>query len=344
MACKRLVGSIPIASTDRKALVRRYFWSGLLHVSTRRSQFERSLWGGWLRPAQRAGTGRSRRWRPGRQCGGTRGSSAGWRGCASRTAQGVKVERVDKSDAEADLNELLALRVAGGDPRPRRERLVSFDEVLDEWLEANGVPNYPDPGSGGTTNFNDTGIDPNSPFFQRANNLRGKKVHAPSWWISGAGPPGNISVQSGPMCGASACPRPAAEPRHVARRQCWPPSAEVHAGRHTLPAISGGRVLRGCCSRPAGMWPVRMRLKATRPRLGPRRRPSTRRRSRAVLCRKFSREVTGPGRARPVDMDGFCLHGEPLSANHNSYYLVILDAFHRLAHGQSMRLKGATVA
>ena len=50
-----------------------------------------------------------------------------------------KVERVEKADAEADLNELLALRAAGGDPLPRRERLVSFNEVLDEWLEA-GCP------------------------------------------------------------------------------------------------------------------------------------------------------------------------------------------------------------
>ena len=35
-----------------------------------------------------------------------------------------KVERVEKADAEADLNEFLALRAAGGDPLPRRERLV----------------------------------------------------------------------------------------------------------------------------------------------------------------------------------------------------------------------------
>lgn len=50
-----------------------------------------------------------------------------------------KVERVDKADAEADLNELLALRVAGGEPVPRRQRLTSFNEVLDDWLEA-GCP------------------------------------------------------------------------------------------------------------------------------------------------------------------------------------------------------------
>lgn len=47
-----------------------------------------------------------------------------------------KVERVEKGDAEADLNELLALRATGGEVLPRRERLATFNEVLDEWLEA----------------------------------------------------------------------------------------------------------------------------------------------------------------------------------------------------------------
>ena len=50
-----------------------------------------------------------------------------------------KVERVDKADAESDLNELLALRAADGEPSPRRERLVTFNEVLDTWLGA-GCP------------------------------------------------------------------------------------------------------------------------------------------------------------------------------------------------------------
>ncbi len=30
----------------------------------------------------------------------------------------------------------------------------------------------------------------NSPFVERANNICGKRIHAPSWWIGGAGPPG----------------------------------------------------------------------------------------------------------------------------------------------------------
>ncbi len=87
---------------------------------------------------------------------------------------------------------------------PDQDALVKYSQCM----RANGVPNYPDPGTGGTTNFNGTGIDPNSPFFLRANDKCGKQIDAPSWWISGAGPPGNISVQSGPMCGASPCPPP----------------------------------------------------------------------------------------------------------------------------------------
>jgi integrase len=51
-----------------------------------------------------------------------------------------KVERVDKSDAQADLDELLALRAQSLDPGPRRARLATFDEVIDAWF-AEGCPN-----------------------------------------------------------------------------------------------------------------------------------------------------------------------------------------------------------
>lgn len=50
-----------------------------------------------------------------------------------------KVERVEKADAEEDLRELLALRARGGEAAPRRERLVSFGDVIDMWLIA-GCP------------------------------------------------------------------------------------------------------------------------------------------------------------------------------------------------------------
>ena len=51
-----------------------------------------------------------------------------------------KVERVTKPDAQRDLDELLALRAAALDPGPRRQRLTTFDEVIDEWFAA-GCPN-----------------------------------------------------------------------------------------------------------------------------------------------------------------------------------------------------------
>ncbi len=51
-----------------------------------------------------------------------------------------KVERVDKADAQADLDELLALRAQEEAPEPRRTRQLTFNEVLDDWFEA-GCPN-----------------------------------------------------------------------------------------------------------------------------------------------------------------------------------------------------------
>jgi hypothetical protein len=95
-----------------------------------------------------------------------------------------------------------ALRAGARDlTPPNQASLVQYSQCM----RANGVPNYPDPGTSSRMNFNGTGIDPNSPSFKRANDICGKEIHAPSWWISGAGPPGDISVQSGPMCGNSVC-------------------------------------------------------------------------------------------------------------------------------------------
>jgi integrase len=50
-----------------------------------------------------------------------------------------KVERVEKVDAEKDLNELLALRAQAGSSGPRRLRLATFGEVMDAWVAA-GCP------------------------------------------------------------------------------------------------------------------------------------------------------------------------------------------------------------
>lgn len=51
-----------------------------------------------------------------------------------------KVERVEKAEAQRDLDELLALRAQSVDPGPRRKRSATFDEVIDAWFDA-GCPN-----------------------------------------------------------------------------------------------------------------------------------------------------------------------------------------------------------
>ena len=115
------------------------------------------------------------------------------------------------------------LAAASADLRAGATNLTPPDQAAllkySQCMRVNGVPNYPDPGAGSQMNFRDLGIDPNSPFFLGANNKCGREINAPSWWISGAGPPGNISVQSGPMCGNSVCapsranrPRPGTAP------------------------------------------------------------------------------------------------------------------------------------
>jgi hypothetical protein len=66
-------------------------------------------------------------------------------------------------------------------------------------MRTHGVPNYPDPGPNDQTDFNGTGVDPNSPSVENANNICGKQINAPAWWIAGTGPPGDVSVQSTPL-------------------------------------------------------------------------------------------------------------------------------------------------
>ena len=51
-----------------------------------------------------------------------------------------KVERVDKADAQADLDELLTLRAQGLDPDPARGRSATFGQVIEAWFDA-GCPN-----------------------------------------------------------------------------------------------------------------------------------------------------------------------------------------------------------
>jgi hypothetical protein len=49
------------------------------------------------------------------------------------------VERVDKTNAERDLNERLARRAEEASPDPRRLRLATFNEAIDDWF-ADGSP------------------------------------------------------------------------------------------------------------------------------------------------------------------------------------------------------------
>jgi len=60
-------------------------------------------------------------------------------------------------------------------------------------MRADGIPDYPYP-TGSTTNFNGTGVDPNSPFVVRISIKCGNKLGLPLWWSAGWGPPGDISV------------------------------------------------------------------------------------------------------------------------------------------------------
>jgi hypothetical protein len=61
-------------------------------------------------------------------------------------------------------------------------------------MRSHGVSNYPEP-TGDTTNFNGTGVDPNSPVVERASNLCEKKTGLLS--IIASNQAGDITVQSG---------------------------------------------------------------------------------------------------------------------------------------------------
>jgi hypothetical protein len=82
-------------------------------------------------------------------------------------------------------------------------------------MRANGVPNYPYPSGPDDreTNFNGTGVNPDSPQVQRVSDVCGKKLGLPAWWTNGWGPPGDISVappKGGPPLGPPVPAGPAA--------------------------------------------------------------------------------------------------------------------------------------
>jgi hypothetical protein len=84
--------------------------------------------------------------------------------------------------------------------------LVNFSKCM----RANGVPNYPFPygPNDSKLNFQGTGVDPGSPSVVRVNDLCGKKLGLPAWWINGWGPPGDISVGTAGGPGPSGPNRP----------------------------------------------------------------------------------------------------------------------------------------
>jgi len=90
-------------------------------------------------------------------------------------------------------------------PAPDQAELLKYVACM----RANGVPNYPYP-DGDETNFNGTGVDPDSPAVVRVNDLCGKKIGAPAWWISGTDTPGDIEVRTAgvryPLPGSAGSP------------------------------------------------------------------------------------------------------------------------------------------
>lgn len=77
-------------------------------------------------------------------------------------------------------------------PAPTQAQLTQYVDCM----RTHGVPNYPNSGPNGETDFRAAGVDPNSPTFENANDVCGKQINAPSWWIAGTGRPGEVSVES----------------------------------------------------------------------------------------------------------------------------------------------------
>ena len=99
------------------------------------------------------------------------------------------------SSGPCSLYELAAENALRGGQQyqpPDQTQMVQYTDCM----RTHGVPNYPDPGSNGKTDFNGTGVDPNSPFVENANKVCGKEINAPAWWIAGTGPPGDVVVTS----------------------------------------------------------------------------------------------------------------------------------------------------
>jgi hypothetical protein len=93
-------------------------------------------------------------------------------------------------------------------------------------MRTSGVPNYPYP-TGSTTNFNGTGVDPNSPFVVKVSIRCGDSLGLPLWWSAGWGPPGDVTVRTSIVPGAP-------------RGPAVPATRAVGGGAKPGPSVSGG--------------------------------------------------------------------------------------------------------
>jgi hypothetical protein len=90
-------------------------------------------------------------------------------------------------------SDLLAAENAlrGGQPAPTYNAVKAEKEA--ECIRESGFSNYPDPSPDGETDFNGTGIDPNSPGIQNATKACDKKIGIP-YYGNGTSPPGVVVV------------------------------------------------------------------------------------------------------------------------------------------------------
>jgi hypothetical protein len=112
--------------------------------------------------------------------------------------------------------------VAGGHPKRGWGNNALYVQYAN-CMRANGYPSFPypsgiEPDGNESTNFNGTGIDPNSPALPNgsANQSCGKQIGAPAWWINNWGPPGSVDIYlagtnpNGPLPGPLPAKRAAA--------------------------------------------------------------------------------------------------------------------------------------
>jgi hypothetical protein len=115
--------------------------------------------------------------------------------------------------------------LSGGQPQPTDNPVQ--DAKFAECMRANGYPNYPDPGTNGETNFQGTGIDPNSSAIQPATKKCDNEVGQPYYPPSYQGPGGAVQVMDCSAPAGAQCPK-------------TPPSARGSGGSGPIPAGSPG--------------------------------------------------------------------------------------------------------